>query len=187
MPCSLPLGYPFVYIGKRRSFDYDAVCYRFRSTKTGKKYVVHFQVFSNDLYGLKFYLSDCKHTSKRFQIQTNLGEAKTVFFTCANIALDFIGRFPCASLVFVGEHKVGEVDHNRTQRFLIYENLTATFVSGESFFHAELPQCSTYMLVNRHIEDIHEYIKNVLAYARQTYMDFDDVADSDINLILKDS
>lgn len=165
--------YDFRFLGRFKVSDQEFLRYSFVSSKTGKKYIVEFESFPNELYGMKFYLDDFKKSKNRYKMLTNLGEPRPVLRTLVAIGADFVKRFPDCSVAFVGENKVGE-DKNCTQRYRVYKLLTATMVSGERFVHVVLDEQSAYLLVNKAVGDIQKYILGVQQYMIDNYSDFGD-------------
>jgi len=165
-------AYPFQFLGRFKIFGQELLRYVFVSTKTNKKYIVEFELLPNDLYGMKFYLDDFKKSKNRYKMLTNLGEPRQVLRTLVAIGADFVQRFPECSIAFVGENKVGE-DKNYTQRYRVYKMLTATMVSDEKFVHVVLDEQSAYLLINRCVRDVQQYISDVRTYMIDNYSDFD--------------
>lgn len=164
--------YAFRFLGRFKSFGQELLRYSFISSKTGKKYIVEFEVFPNELYGMKFYLDDFKKSKNRYKMLTNLGEPRQVLRTLVAIGADFVQRFPESSIAFVGENKIGE-DKKNTQRYRVYKMLTATMVSGKQFVHVVLDEQSAYLLINKNVNNIQQYILNVQQYMIDNYSDFD--------------
>jgi hypothetical protein len=165
-------AYPFRFLGRFKRFDQELLRYSFISSKTGKKYIVEFEIFPNELYGMKFYLDDFKKSKDRYKMLTHLGEPRQVLRTLVAVGADFVQRYPEGSIAFVGENRVGE-DKNCTQRYRVYKMLTATMVSGARFEHVILDEQSAYLLINKCVSDIRQYIQNVQKYMVDNYSDFD--------------
>lgn len=171
MPSKQNEGYPFHFLGRFKPDGRELFRYVFVSTYTNKKYIVEFEVFPNELYGMKFYLNDYKKSKKRFKMLTNFGEARPVFRTLVAIGVDFAERMPMCSIVFVGENKVGE-DKCNTQRYRIYKMLVANTISDMLFTHVVLDEQSAYLLVNKQVPDTDRYLLWVKEYMVATYSDF---------------
>lgn len=172
MPSDVQGTYDFKFLGPSKIDGQEMLRYSFVSSKTNKKYIVEFEVFPNKLYGMKFYLYDFKKSKKRYKMLTNLGEPRPVLRTLVAIGVDFARRFPECSVAFVGENRVGE-GKRCTQRYRIYKMLMATMVSGEQFEHVILDEQSAYLLVNKRVGDIRQYIMFVQQYMIDNYSDFD--------------
>lgn len=156
-----PQIYPFRYLGRYRSGGQMVHCYSFVSTKTKEKYIVHFEIFPNEFYGMKFYLKKYSSQRNRYKMLTNLGEARPVLYTCVQIAIDFYHKHPQCSLGIVGENKKDE-DHNCTQRYRIYRTMIAGLQDSEVFTHVTLDDNSAYLLINNCNESKKEYIEDIV-------------------------
>lgn len=163
-----PQSYSFKYLGRFYSAGVPVHCYSFVSPVTHEKYIVHFEIFPNDFYGMKFYLKRYSSQRNRYKMLTNLGEARPVFRTCIQIALDFYHSHPNCSLGIVGENKIGEKTEC-TQRYRIYKTLIAGLQDNGIFTHATLDEHSAYLLINQCQQDKNQYMQTIINNVKKRY------------------
>ncbi len=83
--------YDFTCVSKQVS-DSDELLetylYSFKSPKTHMMYITEVEYYKFDLYAIKFYLKAHQNSKDRFNILTNLYEARPVIYTCIAILID---------------------------------------------------------------------------------------------------
>lgn len=134
--------------------------YTFKSFKSGKTYHVHVEIHPNHFYGVKYHLKEHKNNPNKYNIQTNLYEARQILFTCIRIMLDVNDKDICSSFGFIGSNTIlsmgAEGDFEKTdepksntKRFRVYRRLMMTFFDERTFEHFDNEEYSAYMLVRQ--------------------------------------
>lgn len=100
-----------------------------------------------------------QNSKDRFNILTNLYEARPVIYTCIAILIDVFRQDSKASFAFIGSPSPKEIDRekknprqkkeNCTQRFRIYSTLMSTFFSETYFEHRSSSRNSLYLMRNK--------------------------------------
>lgn len=154
--------YKFSRVGKRAGdgdFITETYIYSFKSPKTGARYIAEVEHYHYDLYAIKFYLKTHQDSKDRFNVLTNLNEARPVINTCIAILVDIYRSDPKASFAFIGSPSPKEIERekekpsyrkeNRTQRFRVYSTLMYTYFSETYFEHRSSPRYSLYLMRNK--------------------------------------
>lgn len=162
--------------------------YTFKSTKTKKVYHVHVEIHPNHFYGVKFHLKDHKKIKGKYNIQTNLDEARAVLFTCIRIMLDINQRDPLSSFGFIGSNTISMIirekgkekyipykeEKSNTRRYKIYKRMMLTFFTNENFEHVYNEEYSTYLMVRKsELYKKPDLIDEISMYFSDNYNDFD--------------
>lgn len=79
---------------------------------------------------------------------THTFEPRVIVQTCMNIMLSIYQENDHASFGFIGSNSEGE-NTSMTRRFRFYRAIMATSFSDKYFEHIELPEKSTYLMVNK--------------------------------------
>lgn len=148
------------------------------------RYIVEVEHYKFDLYAVKFYLKIHQNSKDRFNVLTNLYEARSVIYTCIAILIDIYQQNNKASFAFIGSPSPKEIERekenpcqkkeNRTQRFRIYSTLISTFFSETYFEHRNSPRHSLYLMRNKSSNDS---LKNIQAMINTIYnIDVSDLA-----------
>lgn len=61
----------------------------FRSEKSSKRYIVEFEGFEKEFYGIKFYWKGVEKSKKRYSMLTNDYEPRTIVRSCVEVMLDY--------------------------------------------------------------------------------------------------
>lgn len=78
----------------------ETCLYSFKSPKTHMRYIVEVEHYKFDLYAVKFYLKIHQNSKDRFNVLTNLYEARSVIYTCIAILIDIYKQNNKASFAF---------------------------------------------------------------------------------------
>lgn len=154
--------YDFSCVSKQSNDSGDLLetyLYSFKSPKTHMRYIAEVEHYKCDLYAVKFYLKAHQNSKERFNVLTNLYEARPVIYTCIAILIDVYHQNNKASFAFIGSPSPKEIlrenensclkKENRTQRFRIYSTLMSTFFSETHFEHRNSPRHSLYLMRNK--------------------------------------
>lgn len=124
--------------------------WKFRSSKSGKWYIVEVERFSNHFLGLKFYWKGVSASKKRYSLLTNDYEPRTIIMSCIHIMLHYFENDNCASFGFVAAediNTVGSIVPNK--RFRFYKRMMLSLFSPDKFVQVNDANCSIYLLVNK--------------------------------------
>lgn len=135
--------------------------YTFRSRKNQVYYVMVDQCDYN-IYVIKFHLKAHRNSPRKYNLLTNLGEARAVLNTCKDIMLkEVCAKDDMASVGFVGANKENE-DTANTQRFRIYQTLMTTWIPVEGDYeHFANAEKSAYILIPRKALDINPNLPDI--------------------------
>lgn len=125
--------------------------WKFRSSKSGKWYIVEVERFSNHFLGLKFYWKGVAASKRRYSLLTNDYEPRTIIMSCIHIMLHYFENDNCASFGFVAANDIDATqDINRpNKRFRFYKRMMLSLFSPEKFVQVNDANCSIYLLVNK--------------------------------------
>lgn len=173
---SLPESYPYIYIQRCKSYDKGILyidIYRFKSIKSNLTYMVRVERYDHNMYAVKFYQKNHRHSDKKYQLLSNTFEPRRILYTVMNIMIDIYKGNPKASFGFIGANCENE-DTANTKRYRVYNKLVATRVSNEIFKHVEDKRTSAYMLVNR--KELEEY-PDLIEKIEKSFMELYDYFD----------
>lgn len=122
--------------------------YSFKSTRTKQTYWAIVDKCEHNIYVIKFHLKAHRHSERKYNILTNLREARTVLHTCIDIMLKEIFAYDkTASVGFVGANLIGEGTEN-TKRFRFYRRFVLTHIKlNDVFEHFANEKKSAYILI----------------------------------------
>lgn len=121
--------------------------YSFKSSLTHQTYWLIVDKCKYNIYVIKFHLKAHRHSEYKYNILTNLHEARTVLFTCMNIVWTEIqAKDDKAALGFVGANMIGESPAN-TKRFRFYQKFVQTHVNINTYEHFANEEKSAYILI----------------------------------------
>lgn len=144
-------SYPFRFVHRHyncgNGIRYTDV-YRFKSTKSNLTYFVNVERYDYNMYAVKFYQKNHRHSPRKYQILSNTFEPRRMIYTCMNVMLAVLEENPRASFGFIGANCEGE-DIGNTKRYRVYRKIVATKISDSSFQHIRNKSKSAYMLINR--------------------------------------
>ena len=123
--------------------------YTFKSTKSKITYIVRVEMYKYNIYAVKFYPKQFRHSKNKYRIATNTFEPRRIINTCINIMLSIYEENPMASFGFIGANGLNENSTNCTKRYRVYSRIMATYFSSERFYHKENKAKSAYMLINK--------------------------------------
>jgi hypothetical protein len=138
----------------------EIITYSFRS---GNYYLVEVEVYSYDIYIVKYYLKKNKNNPLRYNLLTNEQKCAKVISTCIRIMLSIYHKNPNASFGFLGAHIVKidigyEEPKNITKRFRVYRTAVVRLFGLETFTHHRDFEHSTYLMINNKNKDV-DFIK----------------------------
>lgn len=122
--------------------------YTFKSEKSNLYYWVWVECYDYDIYAIKFHLKAHRLSKNKYKLMTHTFEPRVIVQTCMNIMLSIYQENDHASFGFIGSNSEGE-NTSMTRRFRFYRAIMATSFSDKYFEHIELPEKSTYLMVNK--------------------------------------
>jgi hypothetical protein len=159
--------------------------YKFRSPKTHLIYILRAEYHKSDIFVLKFYAKQHRHSDLKYSKIINRGDVGNILYTCVTIIPVLLEDFPEASFGFAGAisveksiKKSGELiaeSLSNNQRFRLYKRLIALVIGEETFCHYDYEEYSAYLMVNRNagvVEDKEMEIRKVLC---NTYSNLPDI------------
>ncbi len=171
----IPQSYSFLLVHRHKNTEdvLSVDLYRFTSIKSGLTYIVRVEEYPYNMYAVKFYSKNHRHSDKKYQLLTNTFEPRTIIYTCINIMLSVYKSNPKASFGFIGSNSVGE-SHSNTKRYRVYSRIVATYFSDTFFEHIENIDNSVYMLINKlELESTPDLIERIQNTFMDLYEDFD--------------
>lgn len=132
----------------------NVITYSFRS---GNYYLVEVEVYSDDIYIIKYYLKRHKSNPLRYNLLTNEQKCGKVVSTCIRIMLSIYQKNPLASFGFLGANTVKtnyEEPKAITKRFKVYKYAVISLFGFETFTHHQDLEHSTYLMINNKHKDI---------------------------------
>lgn len=73
----------------------------FKSSKSGKRYIVEVEGFENEFWGLKFYWKGVEKSKYRYSLLTNDFEPRTIVRSCVEVMLEYYRKNNLVSFGFV--------------------------------------------------------------------------------------
>ncbi|NVJ45624.1 MAG: hypothetical protein HWE07_00810 [Cytophagia bacterium] len=152
--------YEFTHTGKRKEGQFIRYQFSFK-TKYNRTYIVYADEFDSEMFIVKFFLKNHRHSKNRFRLMANDFDAKRVLDTCVSIAGFILNLSPQASFGFIGEPRIGESKF-RTKRFLVYLLYAARHYNPIDWEHYADESISAYFLLNtqnkalniQHVQDV---------------------------------
>ena len=128
--------------------------YKFHSPVTKLTYVLIAEYHFEDIFSIKFYPKQYRHSDFKYNRITNKGDIGNILVTCSQLVPILLAEYPTASFGFIGsrtvEKKSGKTEpYNINQRFKIYKYFTSLKFGTKTFEHFEYPQISGYLLINK--------------------------------------
>lgn len=148
--------------------------YSFRSSQTNQTYWVIIDRCVHNIYVIKFHLKAHRHSERKYNILTNLREARTVLYTCLEIMLkEIYANDDTASVGFVGANIIGESTSN-TKRFRFYRRFVLTHIKLDNVFeHFANEEKSAYILIPRKALDINPNLPDIYLEMLENYEEHD--------------
>ena len=136
--------------------------YSFKSPQSKQTYWVIVDKCVQDIYVIKFHLKAHRYSEYKYNVLTNLHEARTVLYTCIEIMLNEIyANNDTASIGFVGANLIGESVSN-TKRFRFYRRFVLTHIKLDNVFeHFINEEKSAYILIPHKALEINPNLPDV--------------------------
>lgn len=134
------------------------ICRKLYTYKAEKsKYIVEVEQFKNDLYFIKFFQKNHRHSELKYNILTEDGKPRKKIYTCFNICFDILEKSEYASFGFVGSPTIPEIENetetakrvSNNKRFIFYTRIITTFIGENIFYHEYDVNKNAYVLINK--------------------------------------
>lgn len=144
--------------------------WRFKSTKTGRKYFVEVESYENHIYAIKFYPREKMWSRDRYSYLTNDFEPRRIILTCIMIMKHYFEMDSKSSFAFVGAHGSDESLSN-TKRFRLYSRMMSIYIGDKNFYHFADVERSAYVIARRSLVDSGELtINHINNYFETLYL-----------------
>ena len=121
--------------------------YTFDSSNTNQTYWVYVDECVHNICVIKFHLKNHRNSKYKYNLLTNLGEARSVVYTCLNLLInEFHYKNRYTSFGFIASNKKDE-DYRNTKRLRFYKRFITTFIGSKTFAHYEYIDKSAYILI----------------------------------------
>ena len=177
-------GYPIEQGQRKRIKDKSAhlfTCiYKFYSPKTKLIYIINADYHEHDVFAIKFYTKQHKHSKNKFSIITNKGDVTNILISCSKVIPILLGGYPNASFGFCASRTIDKLskkieNFSVNQRFRIYRNFISALFGTKTFQHYEYTQISSYLLINKGNENVETAERNIVKMFSQTYVELPDI------------
>lgn len=169
----LPPYYPAVFVMRHQSSTKGMRgidLWHFKSTKSGRMYLVEVEEYENHIYSIKFYPKNMASSTRRFSFMTGDNEPRRVIITCIRIMKLYLERDPRSSFAFIGAHSAEEHGANN-KRFRFYMRMMKLYVSQRTFIHYVDEQRSACVIARRtEVEGHRLTINDVTSFFRDIYI-----------------
>lgn len=115
------------------------------------RYIVEVEIYTNDVYAVKFFVKNHSGSPFRYNNLTGNGDARRIIDTCLQIAIDLYKANDQISFCFIGaptQKEFQETGYNNTKRFRVYSLISKFLINPETFTHTEVTESSFYVLLN---------------------------------------
>ncbi|MEP6613239.1 MAG: hypothetical protein ABJA76_15170 [Mucilaginibacter sp.] len=159
--------YRFHKVGVDKAFNKkylkEIITYSFRSAH--HYYLVEIEVYSSDIYIVKYYLKKHKHNPLKYNILTNEYRSSKVISTCIRIMLQIHSKNPMASFGFLGANTINratgyEESKRTTKRFQVYKLAMYALFGTQTFTHYTDIEHSAYLMVSNKVKSVDEVKEN---------------------------
>ncbi len=133
--------------------------FAFKSSKNHRKYLVWVEKYSSNVYIIKFHLKSHTNSKTKYNIMTNLFEARPIVNTCMFILYDIAQDDENSSFGFIGARMENEGRAN-TKRYRFYSRITSTYFSEQKFTHYYNEENSTYLLLRNTVLEANPNLVN---------------------------
>lgn len=152
--------------------------WKFKSSKTNKRYIVEVEGFENEFYGLKFYWKGVEKSKDRYSLLTNDYEPRTIVRSCIEIMLEYYRKNKLVSFGFVAAPDLekdirGKRANTETgsRRFKFYQRMMINLFGPETFYQISDTTHTIYLLVNMaKLSNNSITIKDIERKLNQTYL-----------------
>ena len=148
--------------------------YKFFSLKTKLHYIVLADHHENDFFALKFYAKKDRKSNRKYSNIINKGDVSNILVTCAKAVPEILKLFPNASFGFIGARTIDlrsnkAEGYDRNQRYKIYSYHIPQLIGDKTFLHKSYKNVSSYILLNRNMEDLKGLEESIINSVRETY------------------
>lgn len=178
-------GYELVFRHRERSknIPLKETFYYIFFTTSGEKYVVLYEYYMNDVFAVKFFPRSFRKSHYKYNKLTNSHDAIKVLKTIGKAIPSLLQEFPHASFSFCGARLIDIRDPNsfiepldQNQRFRIFSAMVQSLIGFETFYHVQIKDYSSYLLLNKQMSEYAASIKaqNIIKMFCDHFAEFPD-------------
>jgi hypothetical protein len=128
--------------------------YKFYSPITKYIYILHADYHRENIFALKFYAKQHRHSDYKYSKLTNKGDVANILITCLKAIPLLLKDYPDASFGFIGARTIDKISktvesYNNTQRFRVYKYVVEQKIGFSTFEHYIYEAISGYLLINK--------------------------------------
>lgn len=176
-------GYNLKFIQKEPCKDGSAhkytYIYKFFSPVTKLHYIIRAEYHSFDVFAIKFYCKQHRHSERKYNIITNKGDIGNIFVTCVKVIPLLLDKNRKASFGICGARTIDSKkrveNYVNNQRYKIYRELIPTKIGRDTFEHFEYDHVSSYLLLNKSAGDIINREREIKEMFCNTYTALHDI------------
>lgn len=160
-------SYQFHKVGVDKAFNKrylkEVITYNFRSNL--HYYLVEVEVYSYDVYIVKYYLKKHKHNPLKYNILTKENRSSKIISTCIRIMVEIHSKNPLASFGFIGANIINketgyEEPKKITKRFRVYRLAMYALFGTETFTHYADIEHSAYLMISNKVKSLNMVKEN---------------------------
>lgn len=156
-------SYPYYFIKNiRNDTDSCSNCtklFRFKSEKSNRIFIVRVEIYPHNVYVIKFYDKNHRHSPKKYNQLTNDREPRRIIMTCISILKTFYEEDHKSSFAFIGTNCEDESMRNN-KRFRVYKTIVTTQFGENTFAHFTNEENSAYLLLRQSELESNENLLN---------------------------
>jgi hypothetical protein len=157
------LFYPHKCVGKqgksKSEYWQELTIYTF-NCKLNFQYIVNVEKYDCNVYIVKFYLKNHRHSKDKYRLLTGNRDAPRIIRTCINIMIDIYKINPYASFGFIGANSLNEAEAN-SKRFRVYRRAMENLFTPLKFSHHVYIEQSAYIMLNRNNKGEPELLEKI--------------------------
>lgn len=139
-------------------------------------YILEVECYINSFYVIQFYNRKLKNDPRKYQIQTNEFQAKSIVGTCIQVIKLFSFKDPKSSFGFIGSNSYNpdtlhEEPKNNTKRWRVYKHAVENEYGPETFKHAYDKSTSSYILLRKRQDISPENLLNKILHTMNRFHD----------------
>lgn len=167
---------PYVLLTIKYEIDpaFHIKTYIYRTRTSEGNYVIHVEEYLENIFVLKFYPVRFKRYQNKYHMISNDYVMQDVIGTSLQVLLSMFNTHQNASFGFVATASVigifSEAKSNN-QRFRIYKQVMQNFFGHETFLHFLDVENSAYLMANKAIKDVNDFIARMQVRFSDLYPD----------------
>jgi hypothetical protein len=184
-------SYPICFVQAKRENDESkhlkTFIYKFRSPVTKLKYIVRAELHEGEVFTIKFYPSNLKHSDHKYSLLTHKFDVSRIIMTVGEVVVILLKQFPDACFAFYGsptfDKKRKQLEQGSlNKRYRVYFEFVKRAFGTETFAHFTYFDLNGYLLVNRKHLNVDQKEQEIAQMFIETYQQLPE----DISLVLHD-